>query len=187
MRTYYRCGECLEIAVLSAPAPRGKCDCGGHLKLMGVVAPNGRLQTTEQRCKCDRRCTFAHGPSCDCVCQGANHGAGMEAEMEVQVDRGAEPRLKARRSLPARMASVAEFRAAYTKAKAYCDKLQGMPGRWMDAHRLTRLIFKARSAKCHKARMRLLADYADKPSPPPVEMRPLNFETPANVQGGLFA
>lgn len=27
--------------------------------------------------RCDAKCYDAHGPGCDCICHGANHGAGL--------------------------------------------------------------------------------------------------------------
>jgi hypothetical protein len=32
--------------------------------------------------RCDAKCYDAHGPDCDCVCGGKNHGAGINKAME---------------------------------------------------------------------------------------------------------
>lgn len=32
--------------------------------------------------RCDARCYNAKHPNCDCICGGANHGAGIEKAME---------------------------------------------------------------------------------------------------------
>jgi hypothetical protein len=49
--------------------PFGLCPDHGAFKLK-----YGKGRYSENR-KCDARCTNATGPSCDCSCGGANHGA----------------------------------------------------------------------------------------------------------------
>ena len=45
------------------------CPCGATVTVKAVI---GTTSTKE----CDARCMGAVGPSCDCSCGGANHGAG---------------------------------------------------------------------------------------------------------------
>jgi hypothetical protein len=49
------------------------CACGHsvHLKVL--------RGTRNADKRCDARCMSATGPSCECACGGANHGAGHEA------------------------------------------------------------------------------------------------------------
>jgi hypothetical protein len=44
--------------------------CGARLKLKKVVGKIGRDH------ECNDKCLSAKGPSCECRCRGANHGAG---------------------------------------------------------------------------------------------------------------
>lgn len=46
--------------------------CETHGKIMKLVIVNGTLVEDKA---CDRRCTTATGPDCECSCAGANHGA----------------------------------------------------------------------------------------------------------------
>lgn len=36
----------------------------------------------EDPTRCDVRCWTATGPRCECVCNGANHGVGLERALE---------------------------------------------------------------------------------------------------------
>jgi hypothetical protein len=65
------------------PPARARCGaCNGPIESMGPVrldlARMGTLTT------CDARCTMASGPSCNCQCQGANHGTGIRVGVAVQ-------------------------------------------------------------------------------------------------------
>lgn len=42
--------------------------CNGPTELI-------RIKATTSRTECGPRCTSARGPSCDCKCEGRNHGA----------------------------------------------------------------------------------------------------------------
>lgn len=57
--------------------------------VMGKVGSKNRLMETEERCKCDARCTNARGPNCECSCGGANHGSNKV--VTVQRDVGPVP------------------------------------------------------------------------------------------------
>lgn len=45
-----------------------------HIR-MGKVGSQNRLMAPADRCRCDRRCTGARGPNCECKCGGKNHGS----------------------------------------------------------------------------------------------------------------
>ena len=97
-RYMYRCHDCLAVsAVNGSPIDRSaRCDCGGIPESLGYVREtygSARMARDAVRCACDHRCTGATGPSCDCVCRGENHGTG--AVVEVVVDAGGVPRLRA--------------------------------------------------------------------------------------------
>lgn len=32
--------------------------------------------------RCDSKCHYAKGPKCNCICQGKNHGVGLEKAIE---------------------------------------------------------------------------------------------------------
>lgn len=46
-----------------------RCDCGRAVRLHPVVGKHNPAKV------CDGRCMGAVGPSCECSCGGANHGA----------------------------------------------------------------------------------------------------------------
>lgn len=46
-----------------------RCDCGKAARLMPVLGKHNAAKV------CDGRCMGAVGPSCECSCGGANHGA----------------------------------------------------------------------------------------------------------------
>lgn len=97
-RYMYRCRDCLAVsAVNGSPIDRSaRCDCGGIPESLGYVRETyggARMVRDAVRCACDHRCTGATGPSCDCVCRGENHGTG--AVVEVTIDAGGVPRLRA--------------------------------------------------------------------------------------------
>jgi hypothetical protein len=52
------------------PEPATCAEHHRHYKWEQVIGQHAR------GIKCDARCQFAKGPSCDCSCAGANHGAG---------------------------------------------------------------------------------------------------------------
>jgi hypothetical protein len=98
LRHFYRCVDCLTIAVtLEQIEPtrdaRGyphwaECaGCGGSIEYLGPVNKHHQIFHTELQTPCDGRCTGAIGPSCDCQCGGENHGTGALVEVVVRVDR----------------------------------------------------------------------------------------------------
>ena len=51
-------------------------------RFMGEVK-GPRLSRAEDRCPCDRRCTNATGPNCECSCGGVNHGSGRLVRVDI--------------------------------------------------------------------------------------------------------
>lgn len=77
-RFYFQCRLCLLMYALEEETPEGvvvACPCGGECRPMGRVEPVNLGTST--RCACDDRCIMAHGPKCDCMCMGENHGVGL--------------------------------------------------------------------------------------------------------------
>jgi hypothetical protein len=65
-----RCKTCKRVTVRGSmfwSGSRVKCECGAIVKLSGMWAK-------ESKTECGPRCTSAIGPSCDCKCNGRNHG-----------------------------------------------------------------------------------------------------------------
>ena len=75
---YYRCNICLSVgAVKAVSSQKLKCSlCKEVMEEMGHVF-DAKLVKEEERSVCDERCTRASGPSCDCKCNGKNHGTGL--------------------------------------------------------------------------------------------------------------
>lgn len=74
MLYYHKCNDCL-TPFSSSEKHIDLCDCMGSVTFMGVVQGEKFIQTVN-RPACDGRCTHAHGPHCDCACNGVNHGSG---------------------------------------------------------------------------------------------------------------
>lgn len=74
MLYYHKCHDCL-TPFASSEKHIDLCDCNGPVSLMGIVHGDKYVQTANKPA-CDGRCTHAHGPVCDCACNGANHGTG---------------------------------------------------------------------------------------------------------------
>ena len=79
---YHKCHDCL-TPFTSTEQHIDLCDCDGPVSLMGVVHGDKFVQTAN-RAPCDGRCTHAHGPVCDCMCSGANHGTGRMVSVVVK-------------------------------------------------------------------------------------------------------
>jgi hypothetical protein len=68
--TRFTAGEAQDgCSVSSVYGVRAQCGCGGFVSLEAVRG------TYKAGHKCDARCLNATGPSCECECGGANHGA----------------------------------------------------------------------------------------------------------------
>lgn len=85
-RYYFRCPVCLSVqAVELEKSMVCHCElCAVKMKEMGHVYDNHLVQD-EMRSVCDARCTNASGPSCDCKCNGKNHGSGLIVMVKVIV------------------------------------------------------------------------------------------------------
>lgn len=100
-RYFIRCLTCLTVVAFewtnAATSPEtslanATCNaCAGKLEVMGRVHFDRLRRMAGYESVCDERCTSARGPSCSCVCGGANHGTG--AVVEIIVDAGAVPRI----------------------------------------------------------------------------------------------
>lgn len=82
---FIRCTGCLSVMAIPGgrPPARARCGaCNSPIESMGPVrldrARMGSLTT------CDARCTMASGPSCNCQCQGKNHGSGIRVGIATQ-------------------------------------------------------------------------------------------------------
>lgn len=170
-RHYYRCCDCLTVYAVDGArlSPEAVCDlCDGKTEWMGRVAAD-RLVKVEFRCDCDDRCTAALGPKCNCKCGGKNHGASFAAYSRVIVDVGGVPRLT--RPDTGAKVKAAEYRAALARAGEVATELatRKRVARLTneDFTRLYRAqcaVRKARRARCHRTRMRILADYVASPA-----------------------
>src|SRR3990167_5830002 len=110
-RWFFRCSDCLSVvaADLDAMPPRtadcGACDGFRTIEVMGRMK---RTAIPYLVTGGDARCTHARGPSCDCSCNGKNHGSGLLVEIEHTAG---IPRLRAVDSAKAR-AFAEEWRGA---------------------------------------------------------------------------
>lgn len=191
MRSYYRCADCLEVCALDNDGglSRARCDCGGCLQFMGRVCVD-RLVKDEVRCACDYRCIDAQGPVCSCKCGGENHGSGKV--VEVVVDAGAVPIVRARWDLSERLRKVEAYRAAVAEAEKRIDRRTGGAlsamkagqyvadkSAWWTATNAQKQLRHARELKVHKLRMAAIAKIAaDTPARENI--------TPASTVGALF-
>lgn len=170
-RHYYRCIDCLTVFAVDGArlSPETVCGlCEGATEWLGRVAAD-RLVKVEFRCDCDDRCTAALGPKCNCKCGGVNHGASFAAYSRVVVDAGGVPRLT--RPDTAAKLHAAEYRAAMARAGAVAMELSARRrAARLTSEDYTRLyraqcaVRKARRARCHRTRMRILADYVAAPA-----------------------
>ena len=125
-RWFFRCSDCLSVvaADLDAMPPRtadcGACDGFRTVEVMGRMKRTAipyLVTGVDERSPCDARCTHARGPSCDCSCNGKNHGSGLLVEIEHTAG---IPRLRAVDSVKAR-AFAEEWRAALAVAMTVVD------------------------------------------------------------------
>jgi hypothetical protein len=175
LRHFYRCRQCLAIAVRETTSPdrprdEPACDCGGHLDYLGRVKGLSLWQQ-KTACACDARCTYALGPQCDCSCGGRNHGTHAVVTFDAGV--GPVPKVRPRADLQTRLALVAEYRAAIEAARARADAAtrgefaryrQGAyianRATWDKCRAMQDAIHHAAGLKTHKGRMAALAKVA---------------------------
>ena len=164
-RWYLRCGYCLGIVAVSEQPPREVfCEtCGGPIECMGRVTRERKLRvSTEFVVPCDDRCTGAKGPSCNCSCDGANHGTGALVEIVHDTAIPKIPQL----DKPKRMAIAAEFRAAFSvlqqlKMDRWPDRIRNKTeylsgddyGQYLKYQTFLEDLSDIRGMKQHKARM----------------------------------
>lgn len=169
-RWFVRCTLCLSVAAVEEqPSTSWACEiCNGQIEIMGRVERDHLVKDTI-RCACDGRCTSARGPLCECACGGVNHGTGRVVVVTKIV--GKVPTIKFVGEKTA-LAQVAEFTAALTAARETLailrtrKQLGFLPEadfRAMVA--LPEVLAKARKAKTHTSRMKMLAPFQPAAAP----------------------
>lgn len=73
MRPVLRLEDGAEVAPLSVDEFAVQCSCGASVVHRRVVGKHDPHKV------CDRRCRRAYSSSCECSCNGANHGADYSA------------------------------------------------------------------------------------------------------------
>lgn len=175
-RWFIRCRSCLLVAALDGqsdycPSAGRKLNmlcsaCEGQIEVMGRVYLDTRLVTDASRCPCDTRCTSAKGPNCDCSCGGKNHGSNLL--VQVVVDAGPIPVVTMPTGLSAAAQQrAADFKAALERAQFACNALsERRRERFLSndefrrLYNLERAIRKAKAARTHVGRMKVLAGVA---------------------------
>lgn len=87
---YFRCEDCLSAFTVKETdlpghprACEGVCICGGPIHYMGKVHETFYHREGE-KAPCDKRCTNASGPQCNCRCNCKNHGTGKLVTVVVE-------------------------------------------------------------------------------------------------------
>lgn len=82
----YRCPRCKRTArsLFDGNAPPQACQCSPGR----AIFPRRIIGHVGSSCPCDRRCTHAVGPDCDCQCGGLNHGIAYACTSFEPVDSG---------------------------------------------------------------------------------------------------
>lgn len=202
VRAYWRCADCLSVYATDVPKPPAATDgrffrgslnvatdlhylmryapicavCNRETQAMGAVTGSGRVELTVERQECDAACQGAMGPTCDCKCLGANHGARWVAKTVVLETRETHPvvsmnddqaRERAAEYKAAKAAARAAINARYPDIDALLAKKAA--GRWLESSEFNRMLSwrheqaalnKASDLKTHKSRMARLAKLA---------------------------
>ena len=153
MRHYYRCKDCLGTFAVEGERLQGiVCDCNGTWGHMGIVCQD-RLVQEESRTPCDRRCTHASGPLCNCACKGQNHGTGRV--VIVLADKGAVPKVQGLLEGYAERSKIAEeWRTMLTLA----EKAYGLCVNYLQKNQVFTAMKKAKHLKTHGKRMKTLKE-----------------------------
>jgi hypothetical protein len=87
---YFRCSDCLGAFTVKegdlpgkAWACQGSCVCGGSISYIGRVHES-HYEKDGLKSACDKRCTDASGPVCNCHCGCKNHGTGKLVSVVVE-------------------------------------------------------------------------------------------------------
>jgi hypothetical protein len=152
-RYCYRCCDCLAVFFSDGKANGYvRCACGGVCEELGRVHGTSLVKDTE-KCPCDGRCTNANGPSCDCRCGGENHGNGALVTFTHVAG-------KVVASNAPNQQRADEYRAALTYAQG--RMAAKYPAGWLEYYLYLErksdleLIGRARKARTHKTRIRIL-------------------------------
>jgi hypothetical protein len=177
-RYYYRCSDCLAVAVTearipevrpdnwSAPRPNAVCDaCEGRIEYLGEAERHTLAHLDGWRPACDGKCVGARGPSCDCKCGGENHGTGLMVPVYThsEIPRVGIPKEAAAKGSEYR-ALRERFRAAWdaryksvTERKRYEYLGPELFRRFLDGQQLWKEYSAAKSLRTHTARNKKLA------------------------------
>ena len=168
-RHYYRCNDCLATMTAEFDRPiTVTCGiCGGTVEYLGEVRGDAYTRL-EDRCPCDRRCTDASGPNCECQCGGENHGAGLSADVTVIADSG-KVKITPPGDNSKHIRQAEEFRAAVGEAKARLARLPhweeytrgqwiGDKRAWLKCNLALTQYRKAKQYKTHPKRIKALSE-----------------------------
>lgn len=145
-RRFFRCPDCLAVVASDGQVEGLACGaCDGELEPMGFVVRSGS-GASAMRCMCDARCVFAHGPHCDCQCEGANHGSGMLGVVEGG-------KLRPRRAHEARGRAL-EWHSALAE---FQEVAQALPDR--EKRRARNVVLAASRCRVHGRRMAMLREF----------------------------
>jgi len=164
-RHFWKCPLCLTVAATEG-SNVGSLSCGYckvAMSYMGRVSQN-RLVRTEERCKCDARCTFATGPNCDCQCGGVNHGS--KVLVEVTIDCGAVPTANVKPTAQA-LWDLKEYQTLRATLQNELTTLNLHPSlNYNRCQRITGALWKAATMTSHAGRMKHLRSVAKTDSKP---------------------
>ena len=153
-RHFWKCPSCLTVAATeTTTTARLSCGhCQVVMSYMGAVSRN-RLVRTEERCKCDARCTFAVGPHCDCQCGGLNHGSQML--VTVTVDAGPVPIANVKPTAQT-LWDLKEYQALRTTLQQELARIQNDRSQYARCRKITGALWKASTMTSHAGRMKHL-------------------------------
>ncbi|MET0263379.1 MAG: hypothetical protein ABW223_10810, partial [Rariglobus sp.] len=131
------------LAIDQAGTPSTCGVCAGALEPMGYVY---RAVKGGGDCPCDYRCTGALGPSCNCRCEGANHGSGLVVGLE---------------GLTARPVDHVEAASRATEWKSSVKEFEEVAALlpFGKALRAASVLRFARGCRTHRQRMAALRDF----------------------------
>lgn len=135
---YHKCDDCL--TAFSTVEPKvDYCDCNGTVTYMGVVHGD-KYQKMGTKSACDKRCTDACGPMCDCVCGGVNHGTGKLVQCVI-----AEGKIKITGLNPEDVERADRFRALRDFAQQVYEKNKTYPAKRELIHALSLRVYDKRT------------------------------------------
>ncbi len=182
-RHFYRCNDCLGVAVTDERIPYGVmhgigpksypdplcATCGGKVEYMGETkyTVGGHEYALKHVIgyapACDGKCISAVGPGCDCQCGGENHGTGRCVEVYEQ---SGVPAIKTPDNGKVKAdeyrALVAETKSAWSEKYGYVTKRKHAGeyvenfDLYLDGQHWWKQIGKARTMRTHGGRNKRL-------------------------------